>query len=147
LLALGSPGGSTIITTVLQVLLNRLDFGMTLPEAIERLRLSQRNTTTTLAEPGFFGSPEEAGLQALGHEFALTSEIGAVTGIEFLPSGLVLVAAEPQRRGGGSAMVEEPAAPARARPGKRHTRRRARAPRPCAAAAASGDGGRAGRIP
>jgi gamma-glutamyltranspeptidase/glutathione hydrolase len=142
LLALGSPGGSTIITTVLQVLLNRLDFGMTLPEAIESPRLSQRNTTTTLAEPSFFGSAEEAGLRTLGHAFESTSEIGAVTGIEFLPSGLVLAAAEPERRGGGSAMVEEPAAPARARPGQRHPRRRARrrgpARRPLRTATGSG---------
>src|SRR5690606_30869780 len=34
LLAVGTPGGSTIITTVLQVLVNRLDLGMDLPEAI-----------------------------------------------------------------------------------------------------------------
>ena len=33
-LAVGSPGGSMIITTVLQVLLERLDLGATLPEAI-----------------------------------------------------------------------------------------------------------------
>src|SRR6266536_1799789 len=32
--ALGSPGGSMIITTVLQILVNHLDFGMTLPEAV-----------------------------------------------------------------------------------------------------------------
>src|SRR5436190_2703943 len=32
LLAVGSPGGSTIITTVLQILLNRVDFGMSLPQ-------------------------------------------------------------------------------------------------------------------
>jgi gamma-glutamyltranspeptidase / glutathione hydrolase len=31
-LATGSPGGSTIITTVFQILLNRIDFGMMLPE-------------------------------------------------------------------------------------------------------------------
>ncbi len=35
-LALGSPGGSTIITTVLQVLINRLDLGMTLPARSRR---------------------------------------------------------------------------------------------------------------
>ena len=35
-LALGSPGGSTIITTVLQMLINRLDLGMTLPQAHRR---------------------------------------------------------------------------------------------------------------
>ena len=43
-LAVGSPGGSTIITTVLQVLLERLDLGSTLPEAIAAPRASQRNT-------------------------------------------------------------------------------------------------------
>ena len=37
-LALGSPGGASIITTVLQVLLERLDLGATLPEAIARPR-------------------------------------------------------------------------------------------------------------
>ena len=33
ILVLGSPGGSTIITTVFQILINDLDFGMTLPQA------------------------------------------------------------------------------------------------------------------
>ena len=34
MLTVGTPGGSTIITTVLQILLDRIDLGMTLPEAI-----------------------------------------------------------------------------------------------------------------
>jgi gamma-glutamyltranspeptidase/glutathione hydrolase len=62
-LALGSPGGATIITTVGQTLLNHLDFGMPLDEALAAPRVSQRN------------APD---------------------------------AAEPRRRGGGSAMVVEP---------------------------------------
>jgi gamma-glutamyltranspeptidase / glutathione hydrolase len=36
------------------------------------------------------------------------SEIGAVTGIEFLGGDQTLAAAEPVRRGGGSAAVVEP---------------------------------------
>src|SRR5207248_9311224 len=52
-LALGSPGGSMIITTVLQTLLDRLDFGMSLPDAVAAPRASQRNSTPTNAEPGF----------------------------------------------------------------------------------------------
>jgi gamma-glutamyltranspeptidase / glutathione hydrolase len=108
-LALGSPGGSTIITVVLQLLLDRLDLGATLPQAIAAPRASQRNTTTTLAEPAFLGSPEGQSLAAeYGHRFSTTSEIGAATGIELLADGRVLAAAEPTRRGGGSAMVEEP---------------------------------------
>jgi gamma-glutamyltranspeptidase / glutathione hydrolase len=108
-LALGSPGGSTIITTVLQILVDRLDQGLTLPQAILDPRASQRNSISTSAEPAFLASPERAALEALGHHFVDGGEIGAATGIEFLPGGGVLAAAEPVRRGGGSAMVEVPA--------------------------------------
>jgi gamma-glutamyltranspeptidase/glutathione hydrolase len=108
MLGLGSPGGATIITTVLQLLLERLDLGRTLPEAIATARLSQRNTVTTQAEQAFFGTAEKAALEALGESFSSTPEIGAATGIEFLSGGLVMAAAEPVRRGGGSAMVVEP---------------------------------------
>jgi gamma-glutamyltranspeptidase / glutathione hydrolase len=109
LLALGSPGGSMIITTVLQLLVDRLDLGATLPQAIAAPRASQRNTATTAAEPAFLGSPEGQALAAqYGHRFSTTAEIGAATGIELLADGRVLAAAEPVRRGGGSAMVEEP---------------------------------------
>ena len=44
----------------------------------------------------------------LGHAFAPNPEIGAATGVEFLPDGQVLAAAEPVRRGGGSAAVVKP---------------------------------------
>ena len=109
ILALGSPGGSTIITTVLQVLVNDLDFGMTLPQAIAAPRASQRNTATTSAEPAFLNSPEAPLLTSQhGHSFTSTPEIGAAAGIAFLPGGTVQAAAEPTRRGGGSALVENP---------------------------------------
>ena len=107
-LALGSPGGSTIITTVLQILVDRLDLAMTLPDAIVDPRASQRNTAQTSAEPAFLASPLRALLEARGHSFVNAGEIGAATGIEFLRHRRVLAAAEPVRRGGGSAMVEVP---------------------------------------
>ena len=97
-----------IITTVLQILLNDLDFGMTLPDAIAAPRASQRNTATVSAEPAFIASDGPA-LQALGHGFTSVSEIGAATGIAFFPGGVFQAVAEPVRRGGGSAMVAEPA--------------------------------------
>jgi gamma-glutamyltranspeptidase/glutathione hydrolase len=109
LLALGTPGGSTIITVVLELLVERLDLGATLPQAIAAPRATQRNTATTLAEPAFVNSPAGQALAAqYGHRFSTTGEIGAATGIEFLTGGRVLAAAEPVRRGGGSAMVEKP---------------------------------------
>jgi gamma-glutamyltranspeptidase / glutathione hydrolase len=107
-LALGSPGGATIITTVLQILFDRLDEHMSLPDAIADPRASQRNATRTGAEPAFIASPLAAMLAARGHQFTDAGEIGAATGIEFLADGRVLAAAEPVRRGGGSAMVEFP---------------------------------------
>jgi gamma-glutamyltranspeptidase/glutathione hydrolase len=107
-LALGSPGGATIITTVLQILFDRLDQGMTLPQAIADPRASQRNATNTGAEPAFLSSTLKTQLEAKGHHFANAGEIGAATGIEFLGGGSVLAAAEPVRRGTGSALVENP---------------------------------------
>jgi gamma-glutamyltranspeptidase / glutathione hydrolase len=107
ILALGSPGGSTIITTVLQILVNDVDFGMTLPQAIAAPRASQRNTAETSAEPAFLSTPEAALLQSdHGQKFVSTPEIGAATGIAFLPGRTVQAAAEPTRRGGGSALVQ-----------------------------------------
>jgi gamma-glutamyltranspeptidase/glutathione hydrolase len=108
-LALGSPGGSMIITTVLQILVDRLDLGATLPQAIAAPRASQRNTATTVAEPAFVSSAEGQALAAQYLQpFSTTAEIGAATGIEFLGNGVVRAAAEPTRRGAGSAMVEDP---------------------------------------
>jgi gamma-glutamyltranspeptidase/glutathione hydrolase len=110
-LAVGSPGGSTIITTVLQFLVNRIDLGMTLPQAIAAPRASQRNTATVSAEPAFVAA-YGPGLTALGHtlgpagdSFGSLPEIGAATGIEIGPDGQLTAVAEPTRRGGGAAGV------------------------------------------
>ncbi|WP_459645901.1 gamma-glutamyltransferase [Kineococcus sp. NUM-3379] len=108
LLALGSPGGATIITTVLQVLVDRLDRGASLPEAVARPRVSERNNATANAEPEFIASPLGAELRALGHAYTPTAEIGAVAALEFLPGGTVQAVAEPRRRGGGAAGVVRP---------------------------------------
>jgi gamma-glutamyltranspeptidase / glutathione hydrolase len=109
-LALGSPGGATIITTVLQILLDRLDFGMSLPDAIAAPRASNRNTATTQAEPGFLAQYGDEMTSRFGQSFSSTPEIGAATGIELLPNGQLEAAAEPVRRGGGDAQVVCPAA-------------------------------------
>lgn len=106
-LTLGSPGGATIITTILQVLVNHIDLGMTIEEAIAAPRVSQRNAAdaTSFAEPGFIMSPEATALTGLGHLFSNAGEIGAATAIRFHEDGTLTAAAEPVRRGGGSAMV------------------------------------------
>ena len=107
--ALGSPGGATIVTTVLQTLTGFVDRGLPLVDAIAAPRASQRNQTTTELEPGLWDSPLRAQLESLGHGFRQNPEIGAATGVQRLPNGKWLAAAETVRRGGGSAMVVRPA--------------------------------------
>ncbi|MFF9898423.1 gamma-glutamyltransferase [Streptomyces longispororuber] len=107
--ALGSPGGATIITTVLQTLTGFLDRDLPLVDAIAAPRASQRNAAQTELEPGLWDSPLRRHLEALGHSFKQNPEIGAATGVQRLPDGKWRAAAEKERRGGGSAMVVRPA--------------------------------------
>ncbi|KRC61346.1 gamma-glutamyltransferase [Agromyces sp. Root81] len=104
----GSPGGSTIITTVAQVLVNRIDLGMSLPEAVAAPRASQRNTANVSAEQAFLDA-YAAELTPYGHRFGPPAEIGAVAAIEVDADGLMTAVAEPVRRGGGTGLVVEPA--------------------------------------
>ncbi|MEU4241133.1 gamma-glutamyltransferase [Actinoplanes sp. NPDC026619] len=107
-LALGSPGGATIITTVLQILVNRLILGMSLPDAMAAPRASQRNSAGIQAEPAFHTAYGPA-LEALGHTFGPdVPELGAATAIEFTGHGGFIASAEPTRRGTGSAGVVHP---------------------------------------
>ncbi|WP_406290873.1 gamma-glutamyltransferase [Embleya sp. NBC_00896] len=105
--AVGSPGGATIITTVLQVLNGRVDRGLTLPQAVAAPRLSQRNGAATEVEPGVPASLRTA-LEQRGHVLKANPEIGAVAALEFLPGGRIQAVAEPARRGGGAAGVVRP---------------------------------------
>jgi gamma-glutamyltranspeptidase/glutathione hydrolase len=110
LLTVGSPGGSTISPTVLQILVDRLALGTPLPDAIAAPRAAQRNTAATTAEPAFIASPEGAALKARGHVFTDGGEIGEATGIEILRDGRFLAVAERLRGGGGDAAVTGPRA-------------------------------------
>ena len=111
--AVGTPGGATIITTVLQILINHIDFGMSLERAIAAPRVGNFNTPTSFAEQAFLDSHVAKVLeQRYGQKFdvvtgplPLDKQIGAATGIELLRHHRFRAAAEPVRRGGGSAMV------------------------------------------
>src|SRR5690606_22415382 len=102
ILAVGSPGGSTIITTVLQILINRYEFGMSLPRAVAAPRATQRNTAATLAEPAFLEAYGDA-LRARGHVLEPTAVRRAGPALDVQEGGRIRAVAEPCRRGGGSA--------------------------------------------
>ncbi len=113
-LALGSPGGSTIITTVLQMLVDRIDRGMTIEQAIADPRGSLRNTASVTAEQSFIDTygplltPYGYTFTPAGQPGTTAAEIGAATAIQFGPDGLLTAVSEPTRRGGGSALVVHP---------------------------------------
>jgi gamma-glutamyltranspeptidase/glutathione hydrolase len=119
-LAVGAAGGSTIITTVLQILIERIDFHVGLEAAIAAPRASQRNQASTTAEPAFLSLPTTPGLETLGQKFAVNNTspldpniiipptIGVAAGLEVLGHGRILAAGEPVRRGGGAAGVVTP---------------------------------------
>ena len=107
MLALGSPGGPTIITTVAGIAINLIDFGLSLPDAIAAPRISQRNTGLTQVDSQLEQTALGQELTALGQSLAPVPEIGAAVGLVVHPDGSILAAAEPTRRGGGAAMVVE----------------------------------------
>jgi gamma-glutamyltranspeptidase/glutathione hydrolase len=70
----GAAGGSTIPTTILQIILNHVDFGMSLPAALAAPRASQRNSSTSLAEPAFYNSALAKQLTSqFGEQFSLAT--------------------------------------------------------------------------
>jgi gamma-glutamyltranspeptidase/glutathione hydrolase len=115
--SVGAAGGSTIITTIAQIILNHVDFGMSLPAALAAPRVSNTNSATSLAEPLFYNSALAKQLTSqFGEQFSLaTGPIlpldnypGDATALQILGHGRVESIAEPVRLGGGSALVVNP---------------------------------------
>jgi len=94
----GSPGGSRIITTVLQVILGVVDFGLNLAEAVAAPRIHhQWRPDILLTETGL--SPDTLRiLRGLGHRIVVGSTSGSASSIMVTPGGLT-GAADPRQRG------------------------------------------------
>ena len=86
LLATGSPGGSRIITTVVQVLLNRLAFGLNLASSVAAPRIhSQLWPDQISIEEGL--SPDTRRLlEAMGHKLVAVPAMGSANSVEVLPA-------------------------------------------------------------
>ncbi|HEU4660309.1 MAG TPA: gamma-glutamyltransferase [Pseudolabrys sp.] len=94
----GSPGGSRIITAVLQVITNVIDFHMNIADAVGAPRLHhQWRPDEVMIEPGF--APEAIdGLKARGHKITLVEPGTSANSIEVTPEGFV-GAADTRTRG------------------------------------------------
>lgn len=70
-MVLGTPGGSRIITTVLHTLINVIDHGMTIQEAVDAPRFHQQwQPVTTNLEPFALSPDTRAILEGWGHRFS-----------------------------------------------------------------------------
>ena len=102
-LVLGSPGGSTIPTTVMQVVSSVVDFGWTLAQAIAAPRLHHQGLPDIIYyEPHGLASDCRDGLVRLGHAVKQREPIGDATGVWVRDDGRLEAFADP-RRGGQAA--------------------------------------------
>ncbi|MEY4048499.1 MAG: hypothetical protein RL284_2050 [Bacteroidota bacterium] len=87
-MVVGTPGGATIITSVFQVVLNTLEMGMNMQQAVEYPRFHHQWMPEKItAEPKRFSEEQQIRLQTKGYTFAPVSAIGLVEGILVLPNG------------------------------------------------------------
>ena len=114
LLATGSPGGSRIITTVLQVLLNRLVHGLNLASAVAAPRIHSQLWPDQIAMEQGISPDTQRLLEAMGHKLTLTFAMGSANSVEVrydansgrVPRGSLGVA-DPRRRD-AAAVAERP---------------------------------------
>ncbi len=109
--ALGSPGGSAIISSVLQVMTNVVDFGMNLRDAVEAPRFHHQWQPDKIGwELHEFSRDSWSALEAMGHVFAadpglsLTHRsedpnLGDVDAVMVDEKGIRLGASDPRRGG------------------------------------------------
>jgi gamma-glutamyltranspeptidase/glutathione hydrolase len=96
-LVLGAPGGSTIITAVLQTFLNVAEYGMPLAEAVAAPRFHhQWLPDQILHEPGAFSVEVSDSLKALGYHLRQVNSMAVVKAIRVLPDGSLRAAADPR---------------------------------------------------
>jgi gamma-glutamyltranspeptidase / glutathione hydrolase len=101
-LVTGSPGGSRIISTVLQVIVNVLDYRMGIAQAVAAPRLHhQWRPDDVSIEPGF---PDDvlAALREKGHHVVESAGYSSANSILVTPTGL-LGAPDPRTRGAEAA--------------------------------------------
>ena len=101
-MTMGSPGGPTIITTVLQIYLNVTVWNMDLQQAIDAPRIHHQWFPDRIDhEPFAISAETKAELERLGYELNERQSIGMAAGIRKTPEGFLAGYAD--RRGAGTA--------------------------------------------
>lgn len=103
-MVIGTPGGSTIITSVFQTILNVIEHGMTMQEAVNAKKVHhQWLPDHILYENDAFDSTTLVGLQQMGHVMKFRDGIGRMDAILVLDDGTMEGAAD-YTRGDNTAM-------------------------------------------
>jgi gamma-glutamyltranspeptidase/glutathione hydrolase len=90
-MTLGTPGGGKIITTVFQVLMNVIEFGMPLDSAVFAPRFHhQWYPDTVFLERGKFQKETIAELENMGHRFDELTYFGYIKAVMRLPDGTLM---------------------------------------------------------
>jgi gamma-glutamyltranspeptidase / glutathione hydrolase len=101
-LILGSPGGSTIPTTVFQIIVNVIDFKMNIQEAVDAGRFHHQWLPDLISfEKNAIDSTTAQRLNDIGHKLVLRTSLGRVNAIMILPDGKRSAGAD--KRGNNSA--------------------------------------------
>ncbi len=86
-MVVGTPGGSTIITSVFQTILNVIEHGMGMQEAVDARRIhSQWMPDVIIPEEGAITKKDSLKLTQLGHQITPRKNIGRVDAILVLPN-------------------------------------------------------------
>jgi gamma-glutamyltranspeptidase / glutathione hydrolase len=96
LVVLGTPGGTTIPTSVFQTLINILEFGMNASEAINKPKFHHQWLPDEVMVEKEFDPEVRKQLQAMGYTVTERSQIGRMEVIRILPDGRREVAADPR---------------------------------------------------
>jgi len=100
-LVLGSPGGSTIPTTVFQVIVNVLDFGMSIGQAVNAGRFHHQWLPDWISfEKDAIDSISSKKLTDMGHILKERASIGSINAIMILPGAKIAGGAD--KRGNNS---------------------------------------------
>ena len=97
---IGSPGGPTILSTVLHLLLNRYVFAMTPRQTVAAPRAHRQDRPPTLLyEAGRFSTSVLSSLRAAGQPLSRASVLGDVNAIFRMPTGAMKAFADPRHHG------------------------------------------------